>query len=688
MADAETQTETERKPGGGKKGARASINVSDIPLGNEEAADVLGAASGRRRGGAAGGASTTREAQKFGRAVRDPNNKIIATRQQPPALADGTALGDIYEIATHESQSEAEIKRDIAEARGGRKWILRVYDDEENIIASKSIEVPGVPRLDPMMAGLDNELPGGEGSMETETDLTEQELLEREIARDPEVIKAQKSLRLKQLANDEEELEVKAAELRARRIAADRAIKGEQENGNGNGKHKHDEEKSEMLKAIEASNAPLREANAALQKRLDDAERRSEEKENKAERRQELEAMMAPLRSAQEATQKALDQMMQKMSQPAAPTGPSGEALLAKLDAMKSDIKSDTKDQITAAINQVSTTFNAKVDNLQTLLTTMKGSKDDPAVTALISLATGAKGGGSPNDPFSQVDKLLTVLNKLKETQGGGESGPPDFPSYLVEKIAETTPEVLNFFREQRGAIPSKDEIEKMMRNAAMKMYEGLDASMKKELAQIRVNPNAPVQNIQQQTQPAQQTAQPGPSPAPASVGPTGGGAGPTPTVADFPTGAGAPAAPAASSAPAPAATSEGKLTPDRLYMSLSPTDKAEYKKRIDWVLGGLLNEMRMGVREMKWPEKAHGNLPKAVIDQLVEAEKDTDIHDIVKHYADPKILDSIWEYLKPANAQHEWYQGWLADGLNWIKQAEGYEIVEPEDGQPPVVEE
>lgn len=688
MADPETETETRTKPAGGKgKGARARIEVDDIPLDPEKASDVLDAAGGRsRRGG--GGAPTKADAQKFSKAVRDPNNKIVATRQQPPTLRDGTALGDTYEIPTHETQSEQGIKRDISEARGGRTWILRVYDPDENIIASKSVEVPGEPRMDPMMAGLDNDLPGGEGSMETETDLTEQELLERELARDPEVIKAQKSLRLKQLANDEEELEVKAAELRARRIAADRAIKGEQENGNGNGKHKHDEDqKSEMLKAIEASNAPLREANAALQKRLDDAERRSAEKENKAERRQELEAMMAPLKTAQEATQKALDAMMQKMSQPAAPTGPTTDTLLAKLDAMKAEIKSDTKDQITAAINQVSTTFNAKVDNLQTLLTTMKGSKDDPAVTALINLATGAKGGGSPNDPFSQVDKLLTVLNKLKETQGGGESGPPDFPSYLVEKIAETTPEVLNFFREQRGAIPSKDEIEKMMRNAAMKMYEGLDASMKKELAQIRVNPNAPVQNIQQQTQPAQQTAQPGPSPAPASVGPTGG-AGPTPTVADFPAGPGAPAAPGASSAAAPAATSEAKLTPDRLYMSLSPTDKAEYKKRIDWVLGGLLNEMRMGVREMKWPEKAHGNLPKAVIDQLVEAEKDTDIHDIVKHYADPKILDSIWEYLKPANPQHEWYQGWLADGLNWIKQAEGYEIVEPDDGQPPVVEE
>jgi hypothetical protein len=637
---------------------------------------VLGAASGRRRGGGAAAPSKA-DAQKFSRAVRDPNNKIIATRQQPPTLQDGTALGDTYEIPTHETQSEQGIKRDISEARGGRTWILRVYDPEDNIIASKAIEVPGLPRLDPMMAGLDN-LSEEETGMQTEQDLTEEELLEQTLARDPDIIKARKNLRLKQLKNEEEEEEAKSSELRARRVAAERAIKGETgENGNGNGHKKHDDDKSELMKAIEAANAPLREANSALQKRLDDSERRSSERESKAERRQELEAMTKPLADAQANTQKMLEQFMSKMGAP--PSGPTPAEILSKMEAMETRIKADAKDQITNAINTVSATFTGKVENLQTLITTMKGKGDDPAVTALISLATGGKGGAADKDPFSQVDKLLTVLNKLKETTSSGDGGPPDFPSYLVEKVAETTPEVLNFFKEQRGAIPTKEDIEKMMRNAAMKMYEGLDASMKKELAQIRVNPNAAVQNIQQQPNPAPAA---GPAPAPASVGPTS--AAPTPGVADFPGGT----APAPAATPAADATpTTGVITPDKLYASLGANDRAEYKKRIDWVLNGLLSEMRVGVREMKWPEKAHGNLPKAVIDQLVESQKDTDIYDIVKHYADQKILDAIWEFLKPSHPQHEWYQGWLADGVNWIKQAEGVELVEPE-GEEPVVED
>jgi hypothetical protein len=678
MADTETPTET--KPGGGKKGARATINVSDIPLGHEQAVDVLGAASGHRRGGRDAGEERG-IAQKFARAIRDPNNKIIATRQQPPTLEDGTALGDTYEIPTHEALSEQEIKRDISEARGGRKWIIRVYDEDDKILASKSMDVPGAARLDPMMAGM-GELGQENQDMEPQAELTEEELLEQTLARDPEIIKAQKKLRLKQIQNEEEEEEAKSSELRARRIAAERAIKGEGENGNGNGHKKHDDDKSELMKAIELSNAPLKEANAALQKRLDDSERRSSERESKEERRRELESMTKPLADAQAATQKMLEQFMTKMGAP--PSGPTPSEILTKLEAMEARIKSDTKDQILVAINGVNTTFTAKVDGLQTLLTSMKGQKDDPAVTALISLATGGKGGAADKDAFSQVEKLLTVLAKVQDLKGAGEAQPPDFPSYLVEKVAETTPEVLNFFKEQRGAIPTKEEIEKMMRTAAMKMYEGLDASMKKELAQIRVNPNAPVQNIQQQPTPAPTS---GPAPAPASVGPTSGPA-PTPGVADFP---GGPAAAAPTATPATAASTPpaGLITPDKLYASLGAADRAEYKKRIDWVLNGLLAEMRMGVREMKWPEKAHGNLPKSIIDQLVESQKDTDIYDIVKHYADQKIMDAIWEYLKPSHPQHEWYQGWLADGVNWIKQAEGVELVEPEDeGQPPVVED
>ena len=121
MADRDTETPTKPKQPHGK-GARASIQVEEIPLGDNDAASVLQAAGGARR--SASSAEERGASQKFARAIRDPNNKIIATRQLPGALPDGTALGDLYEIPTHEGLTEQEIKRDIAEGRGGKKWTL------------------------------------------------------------------------------------------------------------------------------------------------------------------------------------------------------------------------------------------------------------------------------------------------------------------------------------------------------------------------------------------------------------------------------------------------------------------------------------------------------------------------------------------------------------------------------------
>jgi hypothetical protein len=689
MAELETdpETDTERPKKKGGKGARASIQVNDIPMDAEKATDMMAAASGGRRRGGGGTAGEDRASlQRFSRAVKDPNNKIIATRQQPPVTDEGVALGDTYDIATHEDQSEEEIRRDIAEARGGRKWIVRVYDPDNQIIACRSVTVGGQPRLDPMFGNGDLQ----EEPMEPQTELSEQELLEQTLARDPEIMKAQKNLRLRQLQNEQEEEEAKAAELRARRVAAEKAMKGEGENGhsNGNGrKHRRDEneedEDDRLMKVIEASNAPLKEANAALQRRLDEAERRNSEKESKAEQQRMIEAQTGPLKDMLAAQKTAMDQMMAKLNAPP-PTGPTTDAILAKLDAMKVEIKGDTKDQIMAVVTQLT----SKIDTVATTLNTFMAKGSDPATNALIALATsGNKGGAAPVDPYAGLERALKALQNLKSLTTQETVAPPDFPSYLVEKVAETTPEVLNFFKEQRGAVPTKEEIEKMMRGAATKMYEGLDASwknrMQEEFARLRQQQGLPAAAPAPAASP---TGTPAPSAPQVTVQPTSA-PGAAPSVVAFP-GSAAPAAQAPAAAPAApaAAVPDAPLTPDQLFQSLSAENKAEFSKRVNHVLGGLAREMELGIQAMGWPEQAQSHLPKAIIDQIVEATKDSDIHDIVKHYAKPELTDKIWGYLSPSNKNHEWYQGWLAQGINWIKEANGVEIVE--EGEPPVVED
>src|SRR6202158_1023510 len=680
MAEPDIEIDTPTKKTGGKKGARASIQVSDIPMDPEKASDMMAAASGtRRRGGRGGGETDDRASlQRFSRAIKDPNNKIVATRQQPPVTSEGVVLQDTYDVATHEGQSEEEIKRDISEARGGRKWILRVFDPDEPIIASRSVIVGGEPRVDPMFANVDLQ----EEPVEQQQELTEEELLEQTLARDPQVIKAQRDLRLKQIANQQEEEEAKSSELRARRVAAEKAAKGGADTGDGRRRHRDEEEDEDdrLMKVIEASNAPLKEANAALQRRLDDAEKRNSEKKSKADQQRMIEAQTGPLKEMLAAQKTAMDQMMAKLTADSS-KGASSDVILSKLESLKTEIKSDTKDQIMAVVTQLT----SKIDTVATTMNAFMSKSNDPATTALIALATkGGQGGTAEKDPWSGLERALKALQSLKTVAGMDQTtvSPPDFPSYLVEKMAETTPTVLEFFKEQRGAVPTKDEIEKMMRGAAMNMYKGLNETMQKELqaAFLRIqNGQAPAI---QQTQPGAPSATPGPE---VTVQPTAPGT--TPSVVAFPGGAAPPATPPPTAAPAASAPATGTaLTPDQLYQSLNADDRKEYSKRVNFVLTGLAREMELGIQAMGWPEQAQLQLPKAIVDQLVEATKDGDIYDIVKHYADQKVLDKIWGYLSESHKNHEWYQGWLAQGINWIKEANGVEIVE--EGEPPVVED
>jgi hypothetical protein len=679
MATTDTDTDTtETKPKGakgGRTGARARIEVEG-DVDPSKVSDVLDAA-GRGGRGRRDSAAAADPDQKFARVIRNPRNKIIAARLQPQTMADGTPLNDTLELPCHEGQSIEEIKRDIAEARGGRKWIIRVFDSNEDVVASRAETIGGLPRMDPMLEGMETEPENTD--MEQQTELTDAEVLERTLAADPDVVKAQKKLRLKQIQAEEEEEDAKLDEVRARRAQAQRLAKGETEPTNGNGKHKHDDEDetdSKLLKAIEAANAPLKEANAALQRRLDDAERRNSEKESKAEQQRMIEAQTGPLKQMLEDQRKQTEAILAKLNAPA-PTGPTTDAILTRLEALKTEIKSDTKEQIMTVVSSLTD----KINTVATTLNTFMAKGSDPATNALIALATqGGKGGAASTDPFHGLERALTVLQNVRGLTEKEAPAPPDFPSYLVEKMAETTPEVLNFFREQRGAVPSKEEIEKMMRGAAMNMYKGLNETMQKELQAAFQR----IQNGQPAALPAAQPAQPsaqahGPE---VVVAPTAQGATPTPVA--FP----GSAAPAASPA-TPAAATAAVLTPQQLWDSLNQADRAEYSKRVNYVLGGLAREMEIGANEMQWPQHAIDKLPRKMIEQFVEATTDTEVYEIIRRYADAKLLDRIWSFLSASHPKHEWYQGWLATGINWIKEAEGVEVVQPTDeAEPPVVDD
>jgi len=95
-----------------------------------------------------------------------------------------------------------------------------------------------------------------------------------------------------------------------------------------------------------------------------------------------------------------------------------------------------------------------------------------------------------------------------------------------------------------------------------------------------------------------------------------------------------------------------------------------------------MIHEIQLGQVAMKWPEKAYLELPGDIRDKIVAAEKAEELHDAVKPWADPTLLETLWNYLRVEHPKHEWNRKWLATGIDWMKTAAN------EGGEEPVTED
>ena len=490
---------------------------------------------------------------------------------------------------------------------------------------------------------------GGEAPYPFETGA--EETPEEKLAKDPEIIKARKEVELLKI---NAELEAKRAEMdeaRARRAAAEREMRGEPPLGAGNGKHAEKDETERLQKAIEAAVAPVREENARLRKR--DEDRDSEEK-----RRREQDAVEARSNARHDATQKTLEALTQKLNQP--PPVPQGPSLADQLK----DLRRDWKDDMQQYVNTAITPLTGKIDQLaNTVNLLLNKAGNDAATNALVTIATKGSGQGGPAavDPFTTMTRMVEAMRAIQTIQNP-TTGPSDFGSLVVEKFADLTPEVLTFIKDyskQPGGI-TPEILDKKLREYGTKLWTSIPDLVRKSVNDAYADNRQKVPAAPQGAVNAPAPAQP-PVPGVSSTQVT-----PPPVGAPVNApGVGGPPPPS----PIPSAPVPG---------GVSVVDQAEFKKRVDWVLKGMIREAQLGIREMQWPEKAYGNLPKAIVDKLIDADTDDDVHAAVRDYADPELLKQMWAFLEDAHPQHEWYRDWLAAGINWIKRASGALVDEP----------
>jgi len=614
----------------------------------------------------------------FSQAIRNTDWQITAHRTEPATMEDGTVLNDEYEILPHDTMTEGEIRTSIQRARGGTRWLVQVvtYDDNNKriIIASKPFVIGGEPKPDP--SSIESEpddgsgfsgRPGGtqdDGSLDGPEEVEAR--IAAEIEADPEVKEKKKRARIEELdieklRRDGERMKIEAEMRRVR----EENKPPETQTGN-----------DAMRRAIDEATRPLREANERLQKDLD-AKRAADD------HKRDLDAQLAPVKSA-------VDALTQRANAPVQ-TGPSITELMGKLDTMKAEIKNDTTSQIAQALNNLSTKFEAQISNINTQLTAFMSRPQDGG--ALATAAVGAltqiaikkdDGGGSRHsDPIETTRNVLGLVKDAQEITGGGTKGeatmPPDFPSFLVDRITNLAPQVIDYLERKQGGPIGREELTAMFKEYGIKMYQELDGTIKREmrggLQQMARRPNLP----QVQVAPAPVQFGPFGPPPPGAPGarmqpgipqaispnapPPSPEAPPPPSVPVVQFGGGQPA-PSPIVAPAP--------------LSADASLEAETRDRVNWILTMLLHEMKLGVQEMQWPEKAYGTLPKDVLDRIVTASTDKDVYDAISPYADSKAMETIFAYVSDSNPQHDFYREWLTAGVNWIK-----EEAEPETPEP-----
>lgn len=560
-----------RKKRGG--GARARIEVEgEAPPGMVE--HVLQA--GTQKHGKGNGTEEV-SSQKFEKAIRDLQNRIVARRVAPASTEDGTMLGDEYEINPEPTLTEQAIKTDIAEARGGRRWYVCIYDQNENRVAAKTITVPGEPKLSPEMETFGLSMRRGESPMDPLSPPVEEDV-ETMLQRDKDIIAQKKRIELLKLKQQQLELEA-----------------------GSNGGAAADDDEQRLRRMLDEQTAPLRQQNEILQRQL-------AEKEADAKLQRSVEAAVAPMRAA-------LDKLT------ATPQTTTSD-LKSMLENMELRMKQDTKDRIDATLAAIKSELSGKIDGLTTLVNSNLSHRgNDPATQALISLATKPGPGGSDSDPLRTVERAMGIVKTAREMTGmEGPMGPVDLPTMIVEKLSEVVPQVMDFYKKE-GTV-QKEQVEGKIKELGNQMYQALDQTIRNEIRAAAAQQGKPV------------FVPPAGAPAPAPPAP-----------------AATPPPPAAPAQPNPFDVGEAK------------------KKRVNGVLKMLLHEIQIGAKVMSWPEKANEWLPKDILDTVVQANDDAALYNAIKPWGDPALLEQIWSYLRETNPQHEWYRGWVSNGINWLKE-------------------
>lgn len=588
--------------------------------------------------------------QKFQDILRNPRNKIAAKRISPKTWQAGDKKYDCEDtVELPPPMTLEEIGQHLKENYGGKKWNVKVFDEDGEVLDAKNIDVPGNPIIN-ADAMEQFEVPSVEDLGLGGDDDDAQSPVDREIE-------------TKQKEGKALELDEQNAKLR-KRIA--------ELEGKSNGHLKESSEEA-AKKAIDAA--------LASQQAKHDAEMKTfrEAQEKESMERRLTEGFNTQIAGLKELITKKPDE------------GGGVRDVLSRIDTLKLEFNGNLKDTLGSykeatnqQINSLEKHFTAQVAALQQSITAQANHKPESPFKDVVPLITASieKSSAGYKDVIGPLLAAMTQRNEseaapppnpLKETiellqltgaMQSPNSQPKDFGNRVVDFAEKMAPDVLRFVERERaeGRAVTETAIQNQLKLIAQKISKDVSEHAGKTIQQIAAQRGLPApqpqpaqqQVVQQQVvqqQPVQQVA-PNQIPNQNPVGQIT-----QEEQARYARGNIRTEAPPPPHDEEPEA--EETEEPDE---DLSPEE--EMSARVNDTLALLDREMVVRPKKITWTRFAWDNLPGDVCDKIVYANNDMDVYEAVKPFADEELANKIWNRIKAKPDAKEF----IVAGINQIK--------------------
>lgn len=647
----------------GKEADSLLENQEGEPLGTSQA-EVAVRGKGRTVGDALKKAGLKDQAKdlkgRFHELLKDAKNKIVAQRIFPRNLrnpADGKMYDCADVVEMPPPMTLDEIVNNLREEYGGKKWNIRVQDEDGETIDARNVDVPGEPRRvhraedDFVIPDAGDLSLGGDGKDGVEVNPLDNEIENR--TKEGQVLL----------------LEQQNARLRSQ--IADLS---------GNGHRKNGEQDTAKLIADALSQQDARHraelADRDKKNEMTEMERRLRDDTN--QRFNDLKGMIEKMQAGNPAQTSGLSDLKHSV-----------ELLQTSMDNKIDKALGQYREMTNQQINALEKGMDGKLNAIQTSLSTIQNHRPDNPMKDVIPLITSSieRSTGGYKEMMSPIIKMLTdkqeaeaappanPLEDTLETLGkfnllGDRKNSGDFGSRVVDFAEKMGPEVMAFIRDERksGREVTETALKNHLKLQAEKISREVSAAAAKEIRAIKAEqsrPGLPAPAAQTTGPQGQKGASPVGSMSPEEI------AARTPKPAAPTPAASAPApAPVASAPAAPPPVPAQKVArppqpePEEEEEGEPLTVEEEMSDRVDSTLDILEREMKIRPRQITWPNAAWDDLPAEVLDQIIYANDEEDVYKAIEPYADKELSERIWAIVRADPKAKEF----IVAGINLIK--------------------